>query len=112
MGTEQTPTSYDIPTGIESMDSEEAASTLRKIYSDCVTDESHPHNNPTHFMSKDFQAAISRLHEVKCGSEPETNEPTMLETAQTSEEWQKAYSADAFKQEHTAIDESSVAKNH
>ncbi len=72
----ETPRSYKVPNTDECLSSDEAAQALREVYADCAADTKHPHNNPTHFLNKDFQAAITRLHEIKCGPEPEpqTNE--------------------------------------
>ena len=74
MGNEQ-PTSYDLPTGIESMEPEEAAATLSKIYADVGGNAKHPYSNTAHPQSKDFRAAVTRLHEIKNPEpEPQVNE--------------------------------------
>ena len=67
--------SYDLPTGIESMEPEEAAATLSKIYADVGGNAKHPYSNTAHPQSKEFRAAVTRLHEVKNPEpEPQVNE--------------------------------------
>ena len=71
MENDQAPVYYDVPADIESFTSEQAGSTLNKIYAQAGADKKHPYSNPVHPQSKEFRTAVTRLHKIKCGPEPE-----------------------------------------
>lgn len=84
------PVSYSVPS-TENLSPVEAALALRTVYADAVADTNHPHNNPGHFLNKDFGSAITRLHEIKCGPEPEAQTNADGQEIVESGQWPQAH---------------------
>jgi len=94
MENEQAPTSYEVPTGLENFSAEQADSALKKIYADAGENVKHPYCNAVHPQSKDFRAAVEKLHQIKNPQPLEEKSPS--EKAVTPKEFLQALSAEKF----------------
>lgn len=73
MATEHTPTTYSVPETEHVVSVDEAVTALNKFHGE-VMDPNHPYNSANHPQKAEYMAAVSRLHEIKCGEvEVQTN---------------------------------------
>lgn len=65
---------YEVPDTDSIYSPDEADAALKKFYGQVQSDPNHPYMNNQHPQSKDFRAAVTRLHEIKSPGDPDTNE--------------------------------------
>jgi len=62
--------SYDIP-NTEGLTPEQAGQELNRISAEVIGNKDHPYTSGSHIQHNDFLEAITKLHKIKAGSQPE-----------------------------------------